>query len=71
MTPDEVTGTTESESTEAVPEVVKDDAGRTIINDKFSFKVPEGHPEQGEKKNGTYTYPSCATDQQAAATHIQ
>ncbi len=79
MAPDELTGTTESESTGAVPEVVKDEAGRTIIKDKFSFKIPETHPDCDKdtdglgkgKKGGTYIFSQCANDQQAAATLLE
>jgi hypothetical protein len=48
------------------------DTQKTIMDDlayaedgKFSFKVPETHPEAGKKINGTFKYPVCANDGQA------
>jgi len=32
---------------------------------KFSFEVPEGHPEQGNKVEKGFDYQECSTDEEA------
>ena len=34
---------------------------------KFSFKVPDGHPEQGTKIEKTFEYDVCANEDEAVA----
>ncbi len=35
---------------------------------KFSFEVPEGHPEQGNKVEKGFEYQECETDEEAVKT---
>ena len=34
---------------------------------KFSFEVPEGHPEQGNKVEKSFEYQECSTDEEAVS----
>ena len=39
---------------------------KTLVS-KFSFKVPEGHPEQGKKFEKPFEYPETETPEEALA----
>ena len=57
-----------TEGTETAVEVRTDETGRKLLMGAFSFKVPEGHPEQGNKIDKTFEYIECIDDVQAVAT---
>ena len=57
-----------TEGTETAVEVRTDETGRKILTGAFSFKVPEGHPQQGDKIDKTFEYIECIDDMQAVAT---
>lgn len=52
----------------AVVDVETDEMGRQVLEGKFSFKVPDGHPEQGNEVKKTFSYVNCTDDAQAVAT---
>ena len=56
-----------TEGTEVAVEMRTDETGRKILTGAFSFKVPEGHPEQGNKIDKTFDYIECIDDRQAVA----
>ncbi len=55
-------GTSEAEAVET------DERGRKKLVGGFSFKVPDGHPQQGEKIDKSFPYLECVDDRQAADT---
>lgn len=61
-----------TDETETAPvEIVgaaTDEIGRQVLEGKFSFKVPDGHPEQGREIKKTFSYAKCVDDKQAVAT---
>lgn len=64
---EESTDETGTEPVEVV-EVELDKAGRQVREGKYSFKVPDGHPEQGNEIKKTFPYVKCTDDSQAVAT---
>lgn len=44
---------------------------QTFTDGKFTFRVPEGHPQAGQKIDKTFDYPQCDNDAEArrAMTH--
>lgn len=57
-----------TEGAEVAIEVRTDETGRKILTGAFTFKVPEGHPEQGNKIDKTFEFIECIDDVQAVAT---
>lgn len=51
-----------TEGTATAEEVRTDNQGRRLLTGGFGFKIPDGHPDQGQQVDKTFEYLECISD---------